>query len=112
MGVVSDAVRDLIARQVEERGIVVWYDPDGSYRDLAASLRLPDALVVRYHESFFAVRRAAEPALTGETPGRVVVYVPRLRAKCGDALVELESAGVVVAPGQPAPRNSRLAVVA
>ena len=34
MGIVSEYIHDLIARQVEDNGLVVWYDPDGIYSEV------------------------------------------------------------------------------
>jgi len=33
MGIVSEYVRNLIAKQVDDNGLVVWYDPDGTYSE-------------------------------------------------------------------------------
>ena len=35
LGKLSDKIRDLLARQVKQRGIVVWYDPEKAYTRLA-----------------------------------------------------------------------------
>jgi hypothetical protein len=41
MDKVSGRIRELVARQVQERGIVVWYDPDKCYGKLLQNLELP-----------------------------------------------------------------------
>src|SRR5687767_7907720 len=99
MGPVSDYLWGMIARQVRERGLVVWYDPDGHYRDFAAALELPEAVVARYEGSFYALRHQIEARLTGFEPPPLVLYVPRDREATGDALLEVESLGVVMRPG-------------
>jgi hypothetical protein len=38
VGVISDEVRALVSRQVEEFGLAVWFDPEAHYRDLQATL--------------------------------------------------------------------------
>jgi hypothetical protein len=40
MDKVSGRIRELVARQVKKRGIVVWYDPEGYYTELARNLGL------------------------------------------------------------------------
>jgi hypothetical protein len=120
MGKLSDRIRELIARQVKRRGIVVWYDPERAYAKLVESFDLPQSSVVRYTDGFFRLRHALEQHLEFVTaegkprddcgvPPNVVVYVPLDRAESSDALVEAETAGVVVEPGADTPEcNSRL----
>lgn len=113
MGLVADYLRQLIARQVEEHGLVVWYDPERAYQSVAESLSLPETTVVRYQDSFFQLRYDIDGLLNGEDPPRLVVYVPLAPSQTHNALIELEKAGVVMRPGQqPPPRNTKLAVVA
>jgi len=38
MGIVSEYVRNLIAKQVDDNGLVVLYDPDGAYSELDKDL--------------------------------------------------------------------------
>ena len=63
MGSVTDYLVNLIARQVEESWLVVWYDPDKHYQTFTQNLLLPGTTIVRYAESFFALRHAVEPLL-------------------------------------------------
>ncbi|SMP42817.1 PglZ domain-containing protein [Desulfonatronum zhilinae] len=124
MAKLSDRIRGMIARQVRERGIVVWYDPDQAYAGLVRNLELPDTVILQYVDSFFRLRRELEPHLEFVGPdGRpmdgcgvppnVVVYVPLARESTSFALVEAETAGIVVEPGaESLERNSRLRVQA
>jgi hypothetical protein len=124
MGKVTDHLLALVQKQVEDRGIVVWYDPDRAYGDVAAHLSFPGAAVLRFEGSFFALREQLEPFLefvdeTGQpkpdvgVPSRVLVYVPCARRDTHFALIEAESAGVVMEPGaSPWQRNTRLRVIA
>lgn len=41
-GRVSAAIQELLARQVPERGIVVWYDPQKTYAQMVKRLALAD----------------------------------------------------------------------
>jgi hypothetical protein len=113
MGVVTNYLFQLIARQVEEHRLMVWYDPEEAYAAAAAAFDLPNTTVARYDGSFFRLRHAIDSLLNDAQPPRLVVYVPEDRGKTDHALIELEAAGVVIQPGQqPPPRNTRLAIVA
>jgi len=115
VGLITKHVHDLVAKQVEDHGLVVWYDPDGVYAEAAAALELPDTTVMRYEGSFFDLRWRIDQQklMDGEEPPRLVVYVPLAQDQTHHALIELEAAGVVMQPGQqPPPRNTRLAIVA
>lgn len=124
MAKLSDRIRKMIARQVKDRGIVVWYDPEQAYIGLVQKLTLSETTVLPYVDSFFRLRHELEPHLEfvtsmakakdgcGVAPN-VVVYVPMERGKTAFALIEAETAGVVVEPGAEVPeRNSRLRVQA
>lgn len=113
MGIVSQHLQGLLAKQVEDNGIVVWFDPEKHYEPFVRSLVLPEVAVVCYEGSFFALRHKVDSYLAGEKPARLVVYVPTSPEASGHALVEMEAAGAVLSPGrQPPARNTRLSVVA
>jgi hypothetical protein len=113
MGVVTQYLTSLIAKQVEDRSLVVWYDPEQAYCDAAATLEIPGAKVVCYDGSYIELRHDIDQLLKSQQPPRLVVYVPHAQADTHHALIELEAAGVVMQPGQqPPPRNTRLAIVA
>ena len=112
-GVVSKYLVGLIAKHVDDHALVVWYDTEGQYRDLAATLTLPKTQIVRYDGSFLQLRREIDPLLHDLHPPRLVVYVPMDEGETDHALIELEAAGVVIQPGQQPPnRNTRLSLVA
>ena len=113
MGPVSIYLRELVAKQVREHGIVVWYDPEKHYGEFVKDLAIPDTTVARYCGSFFELRREVEPLIGGLQRPRLIVYVPMEQADAHHALAELEVAGAVLRPGQQPPsRNTRLSVVA
>jgi hypothetical protein len=60
MGLVTDYFVKLIERQVNEKGIVVWFDPERAYASLAATLPLPNTHVALLENSYFALRREAD----------------------------------------------------
>src|SRR3989304_1948142 len=120
MGVVTDYLRVLIARQVQESGIVVWYDPERAYEAVAVRLPGPEGQGGGLDDSLCRLRAQADPLRefvgsdgrftdAAERAPRLVVYVPRARGELEDALVEFEAAGSVLEPGAAAlPRNTRL----
>src|SRR5690242_3176540 len=112
MGIVSEYIRNLVAKQVEEHGVVVWYDPDKHYEHLATNISSGDTTVARYDGSFFDLRHKVEPLINTVDAPRLIVYVPVDQAETHHALFELEVIGVVVAPGEHATRNTRLSLAA
>lgn len=114
-GIVTKHLINLIAKQVDDNGLVVWYDPDATYSEVIESLDLPDTTILRYEGSFIRLRWEIDQRrlMDGEEPPRLVVYVPMAQEETHYALIELEAAGVIMQPGQQPPtRNTRLAVVA
>jgi hypothetical protein len=112
MAVVTESLVQLIAKQVDDRGLVVWYDPEQAYGAVAAELHLPDTTVARYDGSFFRLRKEIDHLLNDGQPPRLVVYVPLERTETHSALIELDCAGVIMQPRQQPPAcNTRLSVV-
>src|SRR6478672_2374242 len=106
VGIVSDYMRDLLKKQVDDKRLVVWFDPDGHYRAFARALTLPETTIARYDGSFFALRRAIDPLLNDDDPPRLLVYAPIAEEATDDALIELTSPGATLKPGQsPWQRN-------
>src|SRR5262245_9553720 len=76
MGVVSEHLVGLIAKQVEDKFVVVWYDPGADYPSVAKRLEIPGATIARYEGSFLKLRREIDTLLCGLEPPKLVVYVP------------------------------------
>lgn len=119
MGLVTEALIDLLRKQVEAHGTVVWFDPEQSYPDLVQSLTaetMASATVYRYdpERGFVWLRRRLEPLWAERTdPPRLIIYVPLAQAETRYALIEFEVAGVRMQPGQQPPeQNTALAAVA
>src|SRR5437016_5310026 len=96
MGVVKEHLISVISKQVNDYGVVVWYDPEHNYALFVETLDLPGTRIARLTDSFFGLRREIEQFLKSEEPGRVVVYVPLAQEQTHDALVEMGAAGVVM----------------
>jgi hypothetical protein len=113
MGKVSDCLRSMVKKQVDDHGIVIWYDPEGHYAEFIENLDLPGTPKELYDGSFFDLRSRIEPYMGGVEAARLIVYVPLDQDKTYHALVEAEAAGVVLRPGaQPWTLNTRLSVIA
>lgn len=113
MGIVTDYICNLIARQVNEHGLVLWYDSEQHYAGVVDDLSLPGTSIARYKDSFFALRHEIEPLMGGTQPPRLIIYVPLEPEQTHHALIEAEVAGVVIRPGQQPPtRNTRLSLAA
>jgi len=119
MGLVTEALLDLLRKQIEAHGTLVWYDPERAYSGVVLSLtpeQIEDASVRRLDldRGFFCLRHELEP-LWGpaiDSP-RLLIYVPLMRDAAQHALIEFEVAGCVMRPGQQPPeRNTALPVVA
>jgi len=113
MAVVTEHLVQLIAKQVDDKGLVVWYDPEQAYGSAAAELTLPNTTVAHFDGSFLKLRKEIDHLMNDGQPPRLVVYVPIEREKTHSALIELDSAGVIMQPRQQPPAcNTRLSVVA
>lgn len=77
MSIVSGFVRNLIAKQVDDHGLVVWYDPDGAYASTLTELNLPDTKVLLYRDSFVQLRWEIDQKhlMDGEEAPRLVIYI-------------------------------------
>jgi hypothetical protein len=112
MAVVTEHLVQLIVKQVDDKGLVVWYDPEQAYGSAAADLMLPKTTVARYEGSFLKLRKEIDHLLNDGQPPRLVIYVPIEREKTHSALIELDCAGVIMQPRQQPPAcNTRLSVV-
>ena len=115
MGIVTDYFINLIKRQVDERGVVVWFDPRQTYSELAKNLALPDSHVAHFEGSYLALRKSVDEWMNdihSEKPPRLVLYVPLERSDTRHILDEFVFAGAVLQPGEPQPCNTSLDVVA
>ncbi len=113
MGKVTEYLYKAIEKQVNEHGLVVWYDPESHYKEAVTKINLPGIQVAKYEGSFFALRHQIDPLLENSTAPRLVVYLPLDQSKTFHSLIELEAGGVVMQPGQQPPElNTRLSLIA
>ncbi|MCC5662126.1 PglZ domain-containing protein [Nostoc sp. XA010] len=113
MVIVTNYLCKLITKQIDDNGIVVWYDPDRHYTEIVHTLSIHNTTVTCYSDTFFGLRHKIDHLLDDLNPPRLLIYVPIDPIETNNALVELEAAGVIMKPGQQPPsRNTKLSVVA
>lgn len=113
MVLVTNYLCKLITKQIDDNGIVVWYDPDRHYTEIVHTLSIHNTTVTCYSDTFFGLRHKIDHLLDDLNPPRLLIYVPIHPIETNNALVELEAAGVIMKPGQQPPsRNTKLSVVA
>ncbi len=87
MGKVTKHLGAMLEKQAKEKGIVVWYDPEKAYAELAGSLAPPDTALLCFRDSFFQLRQEIEdyiefldfddrPVRHCDTPTKLLIYVP------------------------------------
>src|SRR5450759_1976652 len=99
MGIVTEYLVDMIVKQVDTHGLVLWFDPEKLYERVLEHLVLPSTTIMRYEGSFFALRHQVEPLINGLEPPRLVIYLPLRESDTQLALVELQSIGIDMKPG-------------
>lgn len=117
MGLVTDTMIKLIQRQVDEKGIVVWFDPIGTYAALVANLTLDQTYIARWNGSQLALRREVDHLLNdvlSDRPPRLLIYMPtKDSVEINDILGEFTYGGTVMKPGgQSLLLNTNLEVIA
>lgn len=113
MGIISDHIKELVKRQVDEKKIVVWFDPERHYEGLIDEISFEGVHKFKYEGSFFGLRHRIHPLLEDIDPPNLLVYVPLAEEETHYALAELTVPGEVMKPGQhPWQKNTRLSVIA
>lgn len=113
MGIVTNYLITLIKKQVDTHRLILWFDPEKQYEQVITQLALLETRIVRYEESYFALRYEVEPLLNGVEPPRLLVYLPLHKNEMHDALIELERLGEEIRPGHPSlSANTRLSLIA
>ncbi len=95
MAVVTESLVQLIAKQVDDKGLVVWYDPEQAYGAVASELSLPNTTVAWFDGRFFRLRKGIDHLLNDRQAPRLVAYVPIERTETHSAVIELDRPGVL-----------------
>lgn len=112
MGVIVEELRRLLQRQLDEHGIVLWFDAERHYEGALAELDLAGTTLLRYTDSFYRLRHEAEPLIRRTEKPRLLVYVPLDYEAARAPLAELITLGETLRPGEKGLANTRLAVIA
>ncbi|MGV8119619.1 MAG: PglZ domain-containing protein [Candidatus Xenobiia bacterium LiM19] len=113
MGKVKEYLISLLEKQVDQNHVVIWFDPEKHYEEMASNLSLPGVRIFRYTDSFFSLRHEVDPLMSADEPPSCIIYVPMSEEKTEDALVCYTVFSSVLKPGQnPWQKNTRLSVIA
>ena len=111
MGAVTDYLIELVQKNLDNSGVVVWYDPKNQYRDVVEKLK-EDVPVLFYDGSYFEIRYNLEPYLDSRERKKVLVYLPLEHDAVASPLIEAECYGTFIKPGGQTGRNTRLRIIA
>lgn len=108
---IKNYIERLIAKQIDEHGVVVWYDPEGNYKDLLPNIDLSKCPILKFEGSYYDLRFKAENYFEGIDKKQLLVYLNTKRDTQLFPLIELEKAGCVVESEGTVERNTNLTVV-
>ena len=111
-GKVTAYLTNLILEKVKDKGIIVWYDPEKAYEKYLSDLNFGATPLFLFEGSFLKLRRDIDGFLSGEEPGKCIIYIPSERKKGSSPMIEAESAGQIMEPGGVTGVNTRLEVIA
>ena len=108
---IKNYLEKLIKKQIDENGIVVWYDPEDYYKSMLSEIDWGTVPIIKYEDSYYDVRFKAEKYFEKIERCKVLIYSNIKRDTNLFPLIELEKAGCVVEPHGPVERNTNLTVV-
>lgn len=110
----QEALEARLARRLQEKRVVVWYDTDREFGDFIAALkRLPSeqdaheklivgGVVARLtisNGSLFGIKLKIDSLVSGDKPEPLLVYLPGVpHSRLGSPLMEIEKAGDLLHP--------------
>lgn len=112
MGVITEALTELIAGYIRDHGLVLWFDREQHYEGVARRLKAGQDRVVIFQGSFYQLRREVEPFIRSLEPPKLLIYLPVAWEDAEEPLAELLALGVDLRPGVAGNCNTRLAVIA
>lgn len=98
MGIVSEYLTTIIAREIAAHKIIMWYDADPNFAKFIESTQFADAQVAGFGDTFLLRETKFASPLAVISPRRCWFYVPLDQARNHDALVEAEAPGMVISP--------------
>ena len=113
--IVTQHLIQAIYRQIQERHIAVWFDPEKQYVSLAHAHNCPGVHLYSYdpQQGYLALRRQLEAVWGTIDPPQLLIYIPAAEEQSQHALIEYTTAGATLQPGQqPLECNTRLAIIA
>lgn len=108
---IKNYIEQLIKKQVEEHGVVVWYDPDSCYGSMVSEINWTNVPLIKYEDSYYDVRFKVEQYFEGIDRHKMLIYLNTKRDTNNFPLIELEKAGCVIEPHGPVEKNTNLTIV-
>lgn len=108
---VKDAVISIINKNLEEHGIVIWYDSDKVYKGIINETNFKNVPIIIFNGSYFDVRFKAEKFFDGLERNNLLIYIDKDRDTKNYPLIELEEAGCICSPTSLLKHNTDFAVV-
>ncbi|RUT01264.1 hypothetical protein DSM106972_068150 [Dulcicalothrix desertica PCC 7102] len=87
MSIITNYLYKLITKQIDDNGIVVWYDRELHFSDIVSTLNIPNTTVACYSNSFFKLRHEIESLMGATEPPRLLIYVPLDSSETYNALI-------------------------
>jgi len=106
---VTESLFQIIAKQVDDKGLVVWYDPEQAYGSAAEEFALPNTTVSRYDGSFLKLRKEIDHLLN-DGQLRVVLHrrtamLERIREMIVAQLFSTDFACLIQTPSSTVPKR-------
>lgn len=93
MSALAARLQSELAAKVQRHGVVIWDDPEGSYRSVVEEVVPASASLYAYTGSWFEFRHQIEKALAGQQVPSLVAYLPA-KLPDPDPLEELSAVGI------------------
>ena len=104
-------LKNLIHTNLNEYGVVVWYDPDRYYTDFTKSGEIKNTRVILYEGSYFKVRAEVDKFFREDKKPKFIIYINEKRDNHNQPLIEYEKAGCVLQPGGSIEQNTAPVIV-
>lgn len=98
MGRLLDEILRRVRRQLDRRGLVLWFDPEARYAHVVDILEAEGVPVQRGTRGYLALRRAIDPWLDAESRPTGLAWVPGGEEEGRTALCELAAVASVMSP--------------
>ncbi len=92
---IKSSIIGIIEKNLDEKGIVLWYDPDEIYKDLVNDSYFKKIPIIIFDGSYFEVRFKAEKYFCDLDKNKILIYINKKRDVKNYPLIEVEIAGSI-----------------